>query len=130
MSRAFTPPDSLTQDDIRAVADVRRAIWINGLFGLGAGSAVGMGGHILLQVLQRKYVVSSNSSSVSASSSSSSSWIHKFLKPLPPLGKNTFLLSLLGGGAIGSFLLSTTTGEYTLIILPLFRLMLIILNAN
>ena len=34
MSRSFTPPDTLSDDDIRTVADVRRAVWINGLFGL------------------------------------------------------------------------------------------------
>ena len=36
MSRAFTPPDTLSPDDVRTVADVRRAVWINGIFGLGA----------------------------------------------------------------------------------------------
>ena len=121
MSRAFTPPDTLSQDDIRTVADVRRAIWINGLFGLGTGSVIGMGCHIILQSLQKKYIssvdgLSSSTSSTVASkgktsNASTSSWIYKCLKPLPPLGKNTFLLSLLGGGALGSFVLSTTAGE-------------------
>ena len=119
MSRAFTPPDTLSQDDIRTVADVRRAIWITGLFGFGTGSVVGMVGHIILQSLQKKYIPtvdgSSSSSSTVASkgktSNATTSWIYKCLKPLPPLGKNTFLLSLLGGGALGSFLLSTTAGE-------------------
>lgn len=120
MSRAFTPPDTLSPDDIRTVADVRRAIWINGLFGLGAGSVLGMGCHIALQSLQKKYISSvdgpSSSTSAAASNrktSNASSWIYKCLKPLPPLGKNTFLLSLLGGGALGSFVLSTTAGECT-----------------
>ena len=121
MSRAFTPPDTLSQDDVRTVADVRRTIWINGLFGLGAGSVVGMLGHIILQSLQKKYIPSVDGSSLSSSTvvskgkasnaSTSTSWIYKCLKPLPPLGKNTFFLSFLGGGALGSFLLSTTAGE-------------------
>jgi len=122
MSRAFTPPDTFSQDDISTLANVRRALWINGLFGLGAGSVIGMGGHIILQSLQKKYVSvdgSSSSSSTVASkgkvaSSSTNSWIYKCLKPLPPLGRNTFLLSLLGGGALGSFVLSSTAGECTL----------------
>ena len=117
MSRAFTPPDTFSQDDIRTVADVRRTIWINGLFGLGAGSVIGMGGHIILQSLQKKYISSvegpssSSPSAVASKGKAASSWIYKCLKPLPPLGKNTFLLSLLSGGALGSFVLSTTAGE-------------------
>jgi hypothetical protein len=39
------------------------------------------------------------------------SLIQKVLRPLPPLGRNTFLLSLLGGGALGSFVMSTTAGK-------------------
>jgi hypothetical protein len=57
MSRAFAPPDTLSQDDIRTVADVRRAVWINGLFGLGVGSVTGCVTHLVLQTLQRTYVV-------------------------------------------------------------------------
>jgi hypothetical protein len=59
MSRAFAPPDTLSQDDIRTVADVRRAVWINGLFGLGVGSVTGCVTHLVLQTLQRRYVVGS-----------------------------------------------------------------------
>jgi len=57
MSRAFAPPDTLSQDDIRTVADVRRSVWINGLFGLGVGSVTGCVTHLVLQTLQRRYVV-------------------------------------------------------------------------
>jgi hypothetical protein len=106
MSSAFTPPDSLSNDDRRTIADVRRAIWINGFFGLGGGTVTGMVGHLVLQRLQRKYVpVDGASTKVDAG------WMYKCLRPLPPLGRNTFLLSLLGGGALGSFVLSTTAGE-------------------
>ena len=41
------------------------------------------------------------------------SLMQKMLRPLPPLGRNTFLLSLLGGGALGSFVMSTTAGRLT-----------------
>jgi hypothetical protein len=61
MSRAFAPPDTLSQDDIRTVADVRRAVWINGLFGLGVGSVTGCVTHLVLQTLQRTYVVVTDS---------------------------------------------------------------------
>ena len=116
MSRAFAPPDALSKEDIRTVADVRRAVWINGLFGLGAGTVTGMTGHLLLQTLQKKFVGEAGAASSATSSASvkgkEASWLYRCLRPLPPLGKNTFLLSMLGGGALGSFVLSTTAGEY------------------
>jgi hypothetical protein len=142
MSRAFTPPDTLSQDDIRTVADVRRAVWINGLFGLGAGSVTGMVGHLVLQSLQRRYVGDCNNNSDhlttaanSAESKKSSTttkaptqkinhttFLYKLLRPLPPLTKNTFLLSLLSGGALGSFLFSTTAGKNSVHLLhPIFN---------
>jgi hypothetical protein len=110
MSSAFTPPDSLSKDDRRTIAGVRRAIWINGFLGLGAGTVAGMAGHVTLQKLQRKYVTSDGTAV--ARGANDAGWMYKFLKSLPLLGRNTFLLSLLGGGALGSFVLSTTAGEY------------------
>ena len=133
MSRAFTPPDTLSQDDIRTVADVRRAVWINGLFGLGAGSAIGMIGHLALQTLQRRYVpeiaaaaaAEKSTEKISATTLSkkqTTSILYKLLKPLPPLTKNTFLLSFLGGGALGSFVLSSTAGKNAVHLLhPIFN---------
>ena len=117
MSRAFSPPDTLSDDDIRTVADVRRAVWINGLFGLGAGAVTGMVGHLILQTLQKKYIPDAGAGGADAAKKAANTaeagWIYKCLRPLPPLGKNTFLLSLLGGGALGSFVLSTTAGKIT-----------------
>jgi len=133
MSRAFTPPDTLSQDDIRTVADVRRAVWINGLFGLGAGSAIGMIGHLALQTLQRRHVPKVASTAEKSTEKTSatttlskkqttSSILYKLLKPLPPLTKNTFLLSFLGGGALGSFVLSSTAGKNAVHLLhPIFN---------
>jgi hypothetical protein len=140
MSRAFAPPDTLSQDDIRTVADVRRAVWINGLFGLGAGSVTGCVTHLVLQTLQRRYVVGTDTTTATADAAQKStssatagkiatpkintnSIVYKFLKPLPPLGKNTFLLSFLGGGALGSFLMSTTAGKNAVHLLhPIFNI--------
>jgi len=47
MSKAFTPPPTMSEEDILAVADVRRSVWNGGFRGLGAGLAVGFGGHFL-----------------------------------------------------------------------------------
>ena len=110
MSSAFTPPDSLSKDDRRTIADVRRALWINGFLGLGAGTVTGMAGPFTLQKLQRKYVTAEGTSV--ARGANDAGWMYRCLRTLPPLGRNTFLLSLLGGGALGSFVLSTTAGEY------------------
>mmetsp|Transcript_32661 Transcript_32661/g.70480 ORF Transcript_32661/g.70480 Transcript_32661/m.70480 type:complete len:156 (+) Transcript_32661:394-861(+) len=127
MSRAFAPPDTLTEHDTRTIADVRRAVWINGIYGMGAGAVVGTVGHAILSSLQRRYVGSEEAAAGSSSeaaqaermaaraaASKATGWngvMYRILRPLPPLGKNTFLFSLLGGGALGSFVMSTTAGE-------------------
>lgn len=137
MSRAFAPPDTLSPDDIRTVADVRRTVWINGIFGLGAGAATGTVSHLILQALQKKYIGDQAASSGPKSSSAAAnspvtptaaskvnpnSWIYKCLRPLPPLGKNTFMLALLGGGALGSFIMSSTAGKNVVHLLhPVFQ---------
>lgn len=107
MSRAFTPPDTLSPSDVRTVADVRRTVWINGIFGLGAGATTCALGHVVLQKLQSHYLPEGNELPKQLN------MIQKFLKPLPPLGRNTFTLSLLGGGALGSFVMSTSAGKIT-----------------
>lgn len=114
MSRAFAPPDTLSPDDIRTVADVRRAVWINGIFGLGAGAVTGTVSHLVLQTLQKKYIgePSTLDGRIATGKVNGASWIVKCLRPLPPLGRNTFMLSLMGGGALGSFVLSSTAGEW------------------
>jgi len=116
MSAAFTPPDSMSPDDIRTVADVRRAVWINGIIGFFSGATTGTVGHLVLQTLQKKYVGDTGTPATA-------SWIYKCLRPLPPLGKNTFMLSLLGGASLGSFVLSTTAGKNVVHLLhPIFKL--------
>mmetsp|Transcript_37558 Transcript_37558/g.77940 ORF Transcript_37558/g.77940 Transcript_37558/m.77940 type:complete len:186 (-) Transcript_37558:151-708(-) len=87
MSRAHTPPSTLTTDDRRAMAEVRRDIWIDGFFGMAVGSVSCFALHAALRMAGR-------------------------YRPLPfVLNKNTALASFLGGGAIGSFVLSTTKGK-------------------
>ena len=111
---AFTPPDSMSPDDIKTVADVRRAVWINGMFGLVAGTFTGSFGHYIIHKLQTKYVLPDNLTAAQAAAQgkvNTNSLIYKVLRPLPPLCKNTFMLSLFGGGALGSLVLSTTAGK-------------------
>lgn len=122
MTRAFVPPDALTPDDRLTIADVRRAVWTNGLFGTGVGMAAGTVGHVALQRLQRKYVGEARPGSSSEAAQAartaarratdSGSLMYRCLSALPPLGSNTFLLALLGGGALGGFVMSTTAGEF------------------
>lgn len=102
------------------------------MFGLGAGSVTGMVGHLVLQSLQRRYIGDASASASAEAQAartaarkltSDSSLIYKVLRPLPPLGKNTFLFSLLGGGALGSFVMSTTAGKNAVHMLhPIFSL--------
>lgn len=86
---------------------------------MGAGAVTGSVGHLILSTLQKKYVAGvggeagpSAAAHHASRKASEASWIYKCLRPLPPLGKNTFMLCLLGGGALGSFVLSSTAGEY------------------
>jgi hypothetical protein len=68
----------------------------------------------MLQKLQQRYIGAAESLSKVATQGATKgkdSLMHRWLKALPPLKRNTFLLSLLGGGALGSFVMSTTAGE-------------------
>mmetsp|Transcript_32138 Transcript_32138/g.65364 ORF Transcript_32138/g.65364 Transcript_32138/m.65364 type:complete len:107 (-) Transcript_32138:779-1099(-) len=71
--------------------------------------------HIVLQKLQRHYIgdeaASDSSKFPPKNAAKKSGFMYRCLRLLPPLGKNTFLLSLLGGGALGSFVMSTTAGK-------------------
>ena len=83
MSRAFTPPDTLSKDDRRVLADVRRAIWTDSFLGFAYGSITGVTCHT----------------------------IASFVSKSKQLNRNTALLSLLLGGSFGSFLAATTAGK-------------------
>jgi len=88
MTRAFTPPETLSQDDIRTIADVRREIWTDGLRGLAVGTLAGFGLHSAARFGHKRGI-----------------W------KMPFLNRNTALLSVLLGGALGSFVMATTTGK-------------------
>jgi len=86
---------------------------------MGAGTVTGMTGHLILQTLQKKYV----GEAPAGKAKHDASLIYKCLRPLPPLGRNTFMLCLLGGGALGSFVFSTTAGKNVVHLLhPIFNL--------
>jgi hypothetical protein len=88
MTRAFTPPDTLSQDDIRTIADVRRAIWTEAFQGLLIGTVAGFGLHTAAKFGQNRGY-----------------WKMAFLN------RNTALFSVLLGGAIGSFANALATGK-------------------
>ena len=91
MSRAFHPPDTLSKDDIRTIADVRREIWTNSMKGLGVGTLTGFTLYTVASMGQHRW---------------------KLWKLSPKvLNRNTAFLSVLLGGAIGSFIMSVTTGK-------------------
>jgi hypothetical protein len=91
MSRAFHPPDTLSKDDIRTIADVRREIWTNSMKGLGIGTLTGFVAYSIASIGQHRLKLWNLSSTV--------------------LNRNTAFLSVLLGGALGSFIMSVTTGK-------------------
>jgi hypothetical protein len=91
MSRAFHPPDTLSKDDIRTIADVRREIWTNSFKGLAVGTITGYAFYSVASIGQHK--------------------LKLWNLPITLLNRNTAFLSVLLGGAIGSFIMSVTTGK-------------------
>lgn len=99
MSRAFTPPDSLSEENIRTIADVRRDIWTSGFQGLVLGSTGGFFLHSIARFVHNRLPDSSK------------------LKIAAPgdmpmrFTRNTAWLSVMIGGAIGSFAMATAAGK-------------------
>jgi hypothetical protein len=88
MTRAFTPPETLSKEEIRTIADVRRDIWTDAFYGMGVGSMSGICLHTVANFASRRGLVKGLS-----------------------LNRNTAFVSFLAGGAFGSFLMATTTGK-------------------
>lgn len=87
MSRSFTPPSTLSKDEIRTIADVRRDIWSGAIYGLCVGSLSGFALHSVAKLgANRKWWTLS-------------------------LTRNTAMMSFFLGGALGSFVMATTTGK-------------------
>mmetsp|Transcript_25874 Transcript_25874/g.38218 ORF Transcript_25874/g.38218 Transcript_25874/m.38218 type:complete len:151 (-) Transcript_25874:205-657(-) len=89
MSRSFTPPDTLSKQEIRTIADVRRDIWTNSFHGMGYGAATGVAGHSILSFLVSR----------------------EFVPLKMKLNRNTATFTVLLCSSLGSFLAATTTGK-------------------
>lgn len=82
------PPSSLSKEDVKTLADVRRDIWTQAWYGMAIGSACGGVIHAAASYGSRK-------------------------KLWGPVGatRNTLMASIILGGTLGSFLMATTTGK-------------------
>lgn len=98
MSKAFHPPDSLSKEDRLAMANLRRDVWTSGFKGLFYGSASGFVLHTTARFLDR-YIDESTKKKIIGSS--------RQIK----FNRNTVFLSVLLGGALGSFTGATVTGK-------------------
>jgi hypothetical protein len=81
------PPPSLSKEDIKTMADVRRHIWTSAAWGMGTGSAIGGTLH------------------------AAAAWGNRRNLWKVATGRNTLVASVILGGAIGSFLMATTAGK-------------------
>lgn len=103
MSRAFHPPDTLSKDDVRKIADVRRDVWTSGFKGLFYGSAAGYGMHTAGRIVHDRILPDDTKARIRT--------IFNMSKKQPLFSRNTAFLSFLAGGAFGSFIMATTTGK-------------------
>jgi|Transcript_21538 hypothetical protein len=99
MSRSFTPPDTLSKEDIRTIADVRRDIWTNGFKGLVGGL---MSGYVIHTVGQFWH---------SRLSEATKMKLHVPGDAPFKFSRNTAFLSVMVGGAVGSFGMATAAGK-------------------
>jgi len=90
-SRAFERPDSLSDNDIRALNDVRREIWVSGAKGMVGGAFTGLG-------------------SLLAYNAYNGSKAQKQSKLLPKQSRNPAFLAFMLGGVIGGYVSVRLTG--------------------
>jgi hypothetical protein len=113
MSRAFTPPDTLSKDDIKTIADVRRSIWTDGLKGLVLGSLSGYIAHRTAKIFQAWSMNRAvKAAAKTAGHCPDPSDLRYFLKGIT-FSKNTACMSFMAGGAIGGFVLASAAGKST-----------------
>jgi hypothetical protein len=96
------PPETLSSENLRTIAEVRRDVWTNGVRGLAYGSLCGYGLHTIARIGDERQ------------------WWTKILTPKGitttatkrlALTPNTAFLSFLLGGAVGSYLMAVTAGK-------------------
>jgi hypothetical protein len=98
MSREFG--DTLSKEDVKTIADVRRDIWTSGFKGLAYGSAGGYILHTLVRLSVNSLSEASKGKLILPGSD----------KPVR-FSRNSAFFSVMAGGALGSFILATTTGK-------------------
>jgi hypothetical protein len=104
MSKAFTPPDTLSKENIKTIADVRREIWTSGMTGLAIGSLTGLAFHVILRrpsgirAFFRSRLGTGNTSATTATTPDYAQ-------------KNSLMLFVLLGGTMGSFLSALSAGK-------------------
>ena len=89
MTRGLTPPSTLTSEDVMALAQVRKDIWVNAAQGFLLGGSSSYLLHRAAKLAQDK----------------------QWIKILPTLSRNTAFASVMVGASLGSFVFATTTGK-------------------
>lgn len=92
-------PDYLTKEDVRAVADVRRDIWSAGFTGLLYGTISGYILHTFAKFFHNRM------------SDAAKLKLHAPGDAPMKFSRNTAFLSVMIGGAVGSFAMATATGK-------------------
>mmetsp|Transcript_20318 Transcript_20318/g.26655 ORF Transcript_20318/g.26655 Transcript_20318/m.26655 type:complete len:212 (+) Transcript_20318:50-685(+) len=110
MTRAFTPPETLSKEDIRAIADVRRDIWKNAFLGMFTGGLSGMVLHSAAVWSQKRIPAPPSTTTTTATKETATATVKQLLRTTP-LNRNTAVLAVLGGSALGSYVMAVTTGK-------------------
>lgn len=96
---AFPPPDTLSKEDIRTIADVRRSIWTDGFTGLLYGSLTGYVLHTFAKLAHNRLPDPAKAR------------LHAPGDTPLKFSRNTAFLSVMIGGAVGSFVMATAAGK-------------------
>ncbi len=103
-----TPEETpLSKENYQAMADVRRSLWTAGFKGMGYGSLLGYSLHVGAKSVQSWSMKRANITSSSAAQESTA-WY--FLRGIT-FNKNTAFLSVMAGGAVGAYVMSTAAGK-------------------
>ena len=105
----MNPPEetSLSKENYQAMAEVRRSLWTSGLKGMGYGSVLGYSLHVGAKSIQSWSMKRTNGVSSSAAQVSTARY---FLQGIT-FNKNTAFLSVMAGGALGAYVMSSVAGK-------------------
>jgi hypothetical protein len=99
------PPETLSPENLRTIAEVRRDVWTNGIRGLAYGSVCGYGLHTIARIGDERQWWTKILTPKGITTSTTAATKKLALTP------NTAFLSLLLGGAVGSYLMAVTAGK-------------------